>query len=161
MNTALHKTTSMATTPWPLGRNGFTLIEVLVVIAMIAILAAAGMPALSAALDRARVAECRSHLTCIALALNTYCQQVGAYPASLDDLVAKRLITDPTILLCSKTGRKYAYYPPPAGAGPDFIAVACVAPDTPAGQRPHARRTSLLVLHLGGQIEELRTPASR
>ncbi|MBC7286981.1 MAG: prepilin-type N-terminal cleavage/methylation domain-containing protein [Armatimonadetes bacterium] len=137
-------------------RHGFTLIELLVVIAMIAILAAISMPALTAALDRARVAECRSHLVCIGLALNTYRQQKGAYPPDLAALVNERLITDPTVLCCPKTGAPYFYQPPPAGAGPDTLAAACVDPGTQPPDLPHARGHSFLLLHAGGQIEELR-----
>jgi prepilin-type N-terminal cleavage/methylation domain-containing protein len=137
-------------TPTP----GFTLLELLVVLAMIAILAATGMPALNAALDRARVAECRTHLACIALALSAYRQQKGTYPARLEDLLAARLITDPAILRCSKTGALYYYQAPPTEAGPELVAVACVNPATPRGKRPHARGDSLLLLHLGGQVEE-------
>ncbi len=141
---------------------GFTLIELLVVIAMIAILMASGMPALNAALDRGRVSECRAHLTCIALAATTYRQQHGAYPESLDKLVEARLITDPTILLCSKTGAQYHYAQPAAGAAPDFVLAACQDPRLVAGQSPlpHARGRGVILLHLGGQIEERRRPVA-
>ena len=135
--------------------GGFTLIELLVVIAMIAILAAIGMPAMTAALDRARVAECRAHLTCIALALNTYRQQKGAYPPDLQALIDTHLITDPSVLACPKTGTRYYYRQPPAGAGPDTVVAACVDPSTPVGARPHAHRASFLVLKAGGQIVEV------
>ena len=157
MNMARRRNPSRLAPPYA-SSIGFTLIELLVVIAMIAILSAIGMPALSAALDRARVGECRTHLTCIALALELYRQQHGAYPASLDDLLTARLITDPTILLCSKTGTRYYYSPPPPAASPDFVVAACVVPSTAPGKLPHSRGRSLLVLHLGGQVEEIRGP---
>ncbi len=135
--------------------RGFTLIELLVVIAMMAILAAIGMPALIAAIDRARVSECRAHMTCIALALNTYYQQNGAYPPSLQTLLDQRLITDPSVLRCTKTGAVYYYRQPPASAAPDTLVVACVDPATPIGSRPHSRRRSYLALKAGGQIVEV------
>ena len=136
-------------------RCAFTLIELLVVIAMIAILMAIGMPALTVAIDRARVSECRAHLTCIALALNAYRQQKGSYPPGLQTLVKEHYITDPSILTCTKTGALYYYRQPPPMAAPDTIVVACIDPSTPAGDRPHARGRSYLVLKAGGQIVEV------
>jgi len=53
-------------------RCGFTLIELLVVIAIIAILVALLLPVLARAKERARRAECASHLRQIGIALHLY-----------------------------------------------------------------------------------------
>jgi len=135
-------------------RRAFTLIELLVVIAIIAILSAAIMPAFSAANDRARITECKSHLTTIGLALKMRLDDKGAYPATLEQLYKEGYITDDAVLRCSKTGATYYYHAPARGEGASAVVCACTDPTTASGKRPHGFRTELLLLQAGGGIRE-------
>ncbi len=62
--------------------SGFTLIEVLVVIAIIAVLAALLMPAVQQAREAARLSQCRNNLRQIGFALSNYEGQVRTFPSS-------------------------------------------------------------------------------
>ncbi|MGC9320432.1 MAG: type II secretion system protein [Armatimonadota bacterium] len=135
--------------------RAFTLIELLVVIAIIAIMAAALMLAVSSATDRARVTECESNLTHIAIALRMYFNDQGDYPPDLQTLHGTGFITDQSLLICTKTGARYYYEKPTADTPTDAIVCACVAPGTPDGERPHSYHHSFVALHKGGRLTEM------
>ncbi|HWH68089.1 MAG TPA: prepilin-type N-terminal cleavage/methylation domain-containing protein, partial [Candidatus Sulfotelmatobacter sp.] len=63
---------------------GFTLMELLLVIAILGILAALLLPALSRAKARGYSAACKNHLRQIGLALGMYVSDSGRYPAMND-----------------------------------------------------------------------------
>src|SRR5262249_23030268 len=66
--------------PTRLKFRAFTLIELFVVIAIIAIFAAIFLPALSKAQAQAQSAACKNHLHQMGLALNMYVADTKAYP---------------------------------------------------------------------------------
>ena len=65
------------------GRPGFTLIELLVVIAIIAVLIALLLPAVQAARESARRAQCVNNMKQLALAVHNYNQTQNTFPANL------------------------------------------------------------------------------
>lgn len=62
------------------GAAGFTVVELLVVISLIAILASLLLPGLTAAKAKAQSAQCKSNLRQVALAQALYVTDYGAYP---------------------------------------------------------------------------------
>ncbi|NNJ27410.1 hypothetical protein LzC2_35120 [Planctomycetes bacterium LzC2] len=64
-------------------RNGFTLIELLVVIAIIAVLASLLLPAVQAARERARAAQCMNNVKNIALAMHNYASGFKSFPTGV------------------------------------------------------------------------------
>jgi len=67
-------------------RRGFTVIELMVVVAVIAILAAIAMPLYANVQSRVRITKARADLRTIASAVTTYQARLGSLPATLDDL---------------------------------------------------------------------------
>jgi prepilin-type N-terminal cleavage/methylation domain-containing protein len=65
----------------PAGK-GFTLVELLVVIAIIGILIALLLPAIQAAREAARMAECANHIKEMATAMHNYLQSQGHFPSN-------------------------------------------------------------------------------
>lgn len=69
-----------------LRQDGFTLVELLIVVAIIITLAAIAVPNLMAALQRARIARAVGDLHTIGTEVQVFEAMNGAYPASLDDI---------------------------------------------------------------------------
>jgi prepilin-type N-terminal cleavage/methylation domain-containing protein len=68
----------------PAGRAGFSLVELLVVIAIIALLVALILPAVQAARESARLADCKNRMRQIALALHHYHDARRSFPSGVE-----------------------------------------------------------------------------
>jgi general secretion pathway protein G len=79
---------------WQQHRHGFTLIEIIVVIAVIAILASMIGPSLFRNVSDAKSVAAKAQLDIFALALDTYRMDTGSYPSAAQGLEA--LSTRPT-----------------------------------------------------------------
>ena len=75
--------------PFRIPRMGFTMIELLIVISIIAILAAAIIPNFIGFDAEAKVAATKSNLDTLRSRVTLYRAKEGSYPASLEDLVSK------------------------------------------------------------------------
>src|SRR6185295_10980982 len=84
----------------------FTLVELLTVIAIIAVLATLLMTALSTAKKKSRQTFCTGNLRQIALALNMYLDDFPKRPSGFESLVAVKYLPSPAVLICpeDKTG---------------------------------------------------------
>lgn len=80
-------------------RRGFTLIELLVALAIIALLLSLVVPRYFGGLTRAEEVVLRENLALVRDALDKHYADTGRYPASLEELVAKKYLrslpTDP------------------------------------------------------------------
>ncbi len=65
----------------PHRRQGFTLIEILVVVAIVGLLMAILLPSLAQARQQARSAACKAYVRQLGMGMTMYLQQYGAYPA--------------------------------------------------------------------------------
>lgn len=75
-----------------LERNGFTLVELLVVMAIIAMLLSLAAPRYFNSLDKSKEAVLRENLFTTRQALDKYFGDNGKYPDTLDDLVLKKYL---------------------------------------------------------------------
>lgn len=134
--------------------QAFTLIELLVVIAIVAILASIVMPSLSTANDRANLALCQARLEQVGLALREYQEDTGCYPKKLSVLFVTGYVDSDATLLCSKTGRWFAYREPSRRRQPARRVASCVNP--PVKKYPHGQGRAQVELLVSGRVQIVR-----
>jgi prepilin-type N-terminal cleavage/methylation domain-containing protein len=69
--------------------RGFTLIEILVALAIVAVIAAVSIPALHSHIEESRIKRMAVDLTSIAQAIREYEKHVGTYPTDLSELTTQ------------------------------------------------------------------------
>lgn len=72
--------------------RGFTLMELLVVLALVAVLASLVAPVVSNSISRAKEATLKENLFILRKAIDDYYADAGSYPTELKQLVEKRYI---------------------------------------------------------------------
>lgn len=91
-------------------RNGFTLIELMIVVVIVGILSAIAIPKYSDITESAKYAACRSNLRNIAGGLNMYLTDNGSYPpaGSWKKLTTISAYVHPE-MTCPSTDSEYRY----------------------------------------------------
>ena len=91
-------------------RHAFTLIQLLVVLMVLGALVSLLLGTVSRARARTHSAICDHNMKAIALALDAYRQETGAYPANLNQLVTAKYISDASLLHCPDDPRPNGSY---------------------------------------------------
>lgn len=86
-------------------RRAFTLLEVLVVLALIGILAAIMFPVIGRAREQARRTTCTTQLHQVGLAIALYRQDYTGLPAHLSN-ICPQYLSNPAVLLCPSDAKR-------------------------------------------------------
>lgn len=134
--------------------RGFTLLELIIVVAMIGILASIAMPALKDMPRRAKESVLKTNLRTLREVIDQFYGDKGRYPASLDELVETKYLRqvpfDPFtksaqtwVLVLEEETTEEDAGPPPTGdeeeAGPGIIDVHSGSSATALDGTPYAK----------------------
>ena len=97
--------------------HGFTLIEMLVVMTLIALLLTLAVPRYFSALESGRLSVQRQNVATIRDAIDKFFGDRGSYPATLDELVARRYLRQVPIDPVSESANWVVIAPPDASLG--------------------------------------------
>jgi len=109
--------------PAPPRGRGFTLIELIVVLAIVGLLAGLAAPRYLRSVDEARETTLRSNLAVLRQAIDQYAADRGRWPDSLDELAQARYLRHlPEDPLTGRRDSWLALAPPPDSALPGAVA---------------------------------------
>ena len=93
-------------------RRGFTLIELMVVLSVIALLLTVALPRYFASLDRAKEAVLREDLNQMRDAIQRYQGDKGKYPETLETLAAEKYLRQVPVDPISESAASWTIVPP-------------------------------------------------
>ncbi len=112
----------------PMRRSGFTLIEMLVTMAIIATLLSIAAPRYFASMERAKDATLHADLRVMREALDKFHADTGAWPKQLDDLVTARYLRSIPVDPVTELATTWIVQPNPDGRTPGIYDVRSGAP---------------------------------
>jgi general secretion pathway protein G len=110
-------------------RNGFTLVELLVVMAIISMLLSLAAPRYFKSVDKSKEAVLRENLTTTRQALDKYFGDNGKYPDVLDDLVAKKYLRSLPFDPFTNSSSTWTVVPPAASEKGEVFDIKSGSPD--------------------------------
>lgn len=97
-------------------RRGFTLVELLVVMAILATLLSIAAPRYFGAVERAKENALRQSLSVMRDSIDKFYADNGRYPEDLTELVNRRYLRVPPVDPFTDSSESWIFVPPPAGS---------------------------------------------
>ena len=97
-------------------QRGFTLIELIVVFAILALLVSIAVPRYFAHIDRAKEAALKQNLSVMRDAIDKFYGDKGRYPSNLEEMVSQRYLRTVPVDPITENASTWVALPPPSDA---------------------------------------------